>query len=488
VDEMIENICTDAGYTLNNNLLNDDNYQTGDLLFPIIDKYDIDYNAEGEQTQTTQPLTQVSIFDWLGFALINDSTTNDLQGQIQTFVNLPMQFLAASFNQTIDAYLVEATGSYTVTATIVYTNSISAIYNPAVELFLISGTAGILIGFDGVVATIGTNTVTITATVEAAENDKIAIASYSDGGANVTATELTLNAGTTISVVAGSVTYRPFNKVVQLETAASKLKQSDFLKAYLQMFSCLVTVDEDTKTVNINKFNELFENIPQAIDWSDKIDYTDENNLEFALDKYGQQNSLVYKEDASIDEQFIQGANGTINIDDNTLPFTEEIVKLPFSATEMDARLEAFVIPKIKIFTTDSTRTPPTQPTNKVEPRILLLERVTTVPSVIYTDGSTTVTTNVDLPLAWFMAGGKQLNLGFGNNLITLYYGGLQSVLTRTKIVTEQLRLNALDIQQLDFLKPVYLSKHNAYFYISKISGFTYGSSESTEVELVKLR
>jgi hypothetical protein len=86
------------------------------------------------------------------------------------------------------------------------------------------------------------------------------------------------------------------------------------------------------------------------------------------------------------------------------------------------------------------------------------------------------------------MNAGKSENLGFGNNLIERNYQGLISVLTRTKIVTEQLRLDALDIQQLDFLKPVYLSKHNAYFYISKISGFTYGSSESTEVELVKLR
>jgi hypothetical protein len=254
------------------------------------------------------------------------------------------------------------------------------------------------------------------------------------------------------------------------------------------MFSALIQVNESDKTVTISKFNELTDNIGLAVDWSEKIDYTDTESIEFQLDKYAQSNTLTYKEDNSVLPEFIFGANGTINIDDETLDNNQEFVKLPFAATEMDARLQAFVIPKIKIFTTNTESPPITSPTQKVEPRILLLNRVTTVPSVIYTDGSTTNTTNVDLPLAWFMAGGKQLNLGFGNNLILLYYGGLQSVLTRTKIVTEQIRLNALDIQQLDFLKPVYLSKHNAYFYISKISGFTYGSSESTEVELVKLR
>ena len=486
VDEIIENICSDAGYSLNNILLNDVNYQTGTLIFPIVDKYDIDYDCEGEQTQSTQPLTQISVFDWIGFALIDDSTTNDLQGQIQTFVNLPMIFNVAAFNQTVDAYLVEAGGSYEVTADINYTNSISSIYSPEVGIYLIAASTGDITFIAGVSAQIGTNlTETLTASFTANENDKIAIFSYSDGGANISSTDLTLNSGTKLSVIAGSVDYKPFNKVVEIDTAISKIKQSDFIKAYLQMFSCLISVDEDTKTVFINKFDEIQDNIPLAFDWSDKIDYTDNNLVEYNLDQYGQSNALIYKQDDSIDDVFIQGANGSLNIDDTTLDADNRFVELPFAATEMDARLEAFVIPKIKIFRTNNSVT---TPTDKVQPRILLLERVTTVPSVIYSDGSSTFTTNVDLPLPWFMLGGKQLNLGFGNNLIELYYSGLQDVLNRTKIVTEQIRLNALDIQQLDFLKPVYLSKHNAYFYISKISGFTYGTNESTEVELVKLR
>jgi len=268
----------------------------------------------------------------------------------------------------------------------------------------------------------------------------------------------------------------------------SKLKQSDFLKAYLQMFCCLVTVDEDTKTVYINKFDDIANNIPLAIDWTDKIDYTDKPNIEYSLDSYAKSNTLTYKEDDSIDPTFIQGSNGTIIIDDETLDATNEFVELPFSATEMDSRLQAFVIPKIKIFRTDDASPPETKPTDKVEPRILLLERVTNVPRVIYSDSSSKLTTNVDLPLPWFMLGCKQLNLGFANNLIPLYYTGLEDVLNRTKVLTINVKLNAIDIYQLDFLKPVFIAEHNAYFYISKISGFTYGSSESTEVELVKLR
>jgi hypothetical protein len=468
VDEMIENICTDAGYTLNNSLLNDDNYQSADLIFVPTFLNPRFYNAGSTTEINTIQNSIVEAPIHYAFPILNTSYSEPIGSETGTWnVDGALTTFPITVTDTIYFYEIPVSGEYTFS---LIGNGLQTL--PVVALILKrNGTT--LEEVAALASTVGPATwnVTLSYTTNALAGEQY-VAYY------ISLTSFTIE----------QANYQYLSNVVNFNYIESKLKQSDFLKAYLQMFSSLVIVNEDTKTVSINKFDELFQNIPQAIDWSDKVDYTDENNLEFALDKYAQQNSLVYKEDASIDEQFIQGANGTINIDDNTLPFTEEIVKLPFSATEMDARLEAFVIPKIKIFTTNDDSPPATLPTQKVEPRILLLERVTTVPSVIYTDGSTTVTTNVDLPLAWFMAGGKQLNLGFGNNLILLYYGGLQSVLTRTKIVTEQIRLNALDIQQLDFLKPVFLSKHNAYFYISKISGFTYGSSESTEVELVKLR
>jgi hypothetical protein len=61
-------------------------------------------------------------------------------------------------------------------------------------------------------------------------------------------------------------------------------------------------------------------------------------------------------------------------------------------------------------------------------------------------------------------------------------------VLDRTKIVSSNIRLNAVDINALDFLIPVYIAEYNCYFYISKISNYEYGSIQSTTVELVKLR
>jgi hypothetical protein len=488
VDEMLDNICLDAGYTLVNNLLNDINYQKADLIMPIISS-----NPNQINSTSTFSGSNTSVFnkDKTTFYLTyNNITFDNTSGeQLDTETNTFTSDGALTgepldpFTTTLEYYEIPFDGEYQLTF------NIQGIKNAA------GVTAGVIYKLNGTVleeiaksdnaTSVTSFDLPLTYQAEFSAGDKVGCIVISLEGIVVSPPVTIQNSRYDIKSLDLSI---KFGRELLFEYLESKIKQSDLLRAYLQMFCLLINVNEDTKTVYINKFNDISNNIGLALDWSSKLDYTDNEQLEFELDKYGQSNTLTYKEDDSIDPTFIQGSNGTINIDDETLDSEEEFVDLPFAATEMDSRLQAFVIPKIKIFRTNDDSPPETKPTDKVEPRILFLNRETTVPSVIYSDGSSTLTTNVDLPLAWFMLAGKEVNLGFANNLIPLYYGGLQSVLTRTKIVTENIRLNALDIQALDFLKPIYLDKHNAYFYISKISGFDYGSSEATEVELVKIR
>ena len=488
VDEMLENICLDAGYTLVNNLLNDINYQKADLILPV-------YKSEPDAINgnSTFSGSNISIFNKTGITFdrtYNLITFDDIDGyQADTVTGTFTSDGALSgepldpFTGTLTVYEIPYKGVYTFTFNI---SGIKQITDETIAIiYLLNGTVLEELARSVTVPSVTSFDLTATFTTEFPVGVQI--------GCIVVNAELP-PATPPVTVQTARFNVQSNDLKIQLgrdflfQFMEFKVKQSDLLRAYLQMFCLLINVNEDTKTVYINKFNDISNNIGLALDWSSKLDYTDNEQLEFELDKYAQSNTLTYKEDDSIDPTFIQGSNGTINIDDETLDSEEEFVDLPFAATEMDSRLQAFVIPKIKIFRTNDDSPPETKPTDKVEPRILFLNRETTVPSVIYSDGTSTLTTNVDLPLPWFMLAGKEVNLGFANNLIPLYYAGLQSVLTRTKIVTENIRLNALDIQALDFLKPIYLDKHNAYFYISKISGFDYGSSESTEVELVKIR
>jgi hypothetical protein len=316
-----------------------------------------------------------------------------------------------------------------------------------------------------------------------------------NSGIYVTASSanLTFDTGTFIRVLsgniigAGEIILNDISRLnyITVNSVFGKLKQDDLFKIYAQMFCALVTSDEITKTVTINSFDEIADNIPSAIDWSDKIDYSKIKELQFSFDKYTQRNNLLYKEDNSVIKP--TGTDGVLNIDDETLNGISDLFTVPFAATEMVTRLQGVLLPQIKIFTTNGASPPATLPTQKAENRILLLERVSG--DVRYRDGGgtpTTVTTN--LPVAWFIRLDKDYNLGFGNSLIENFYNTLESVLTRTKIVTENIRLNSVDILNLDFMKPIFLQQHNAYFYISKIKNYSFGKTESTEVELVKIR
>lgn len=135
------------------------------------------------------------------------------------------------------------------------------------------------------------------------------------------------------------------------------------------------------------------------------------------------------------------------------------------------------------------------------EPRVLFLNKVDSstfpnttdgieffsAPSTVnnFPEGNQTVTTNI--PLTWFIDKSHANNLGFADSLIADYYGSILDLVERYKKVTVGIRLNAVDINRLDFTKPVFIQYFNAYFYINKINGYQPGDNNSTEVELVKI-
>jgi hypothetical protein len=275
-----------------------------------------------------------------------------------------------------------------------------------------------------------------------------------------------------------------FGEFMYIQYLLPKLKQSELFKAYLQMYCGLVQVNEFTKLVQINKFDDILANIGNAYDWSDKLDYSENTEIDYELDGYAQNNLLLYEDDDSVIKPL--GTDGSITIDDETLEQENELIILPFAATEQVERLGNLEISQIKLFTTSDDSPPETELSEDVEPRILLLERISG--DVDYTDGTTTTTVTTNLPITWFIRSDKTYNLGFDNNLKESYYNLLEGALDKTKIINESIRLTPLDIETIDFLRPVYLDKHNSYFYISKITGYDCTNTLSTQVELVKIK
>lgn len=252
---------------------------------------------------------------------------------------------------------------------------------------------------------------------------------------------------------------------------------AQFIKNYCNQFNALPIFENNT--LKIVPFNKIKENIISVVDWSAKLDLTTEPEIEFSLEKLAQINTLAYEVDETVTKP--DGTDGTIEIDNENLVAEAELVMLDYAATESVLRLIDVSIPQIKAFTASNLLS------GTGTPRCLILERQTLSPGVDFTDGATTTTVAADLPIPYFIKDGAVFNYGFADNLLDDYYDLTISIMDYVKVVRPLIRLNAVDINQLDFLKPVYIEYFNSYFYINKISGYEPGGNESTKVELVKL-
>jgi hypothetical protein len=199
------------------------------------------------------------------------------------------------------------------------------------------------------------------------------------------------------------------------------------------------------------------------------------------LDAYAQNNWFRYKQDG--DELKPAGTDGNIQIANGNLELEKDIVELVYAGTNMVTRLENNVVPNIGVYLAGVKE-------DEREPRVLILDNKAPADiggSVTYDDTTSTQVLSDTIPMCYFILDGKVLNLGFQNNLLPSYYELISNVLNRVKITTMLIRLSAADISTIDFTRPVWIQKHEAYFYISSIKGFSYTENKSTIVELVKL-
>ena len=247
--------------------------------------------------------------------------------------------------------------------------------------------------------------------------------------------------------------------------------QKEFISDYLKMHNAIIFTSMITNTCYVMQFDEVLKNIGKTIDWSGKLDITEIPNTTFRFD-LGQENRLTYKEDDTVLKPF--GTDGSFFIDDENLPSLFEFLELKYAASESVIRLGDRQMNQVKIYEDGQYK-------GGVEPRTLLLRRTADDINV----GSENFVG--DVPYSYFIDPLEPINMGFGNSLINDYFGAMINIINRTKIVECYLRLTANDIAQFDFLAPVYLKEFEAYFYVSKITGYEPNRNVSTKVELVKL-
>lgn len=122
----------------------------------------------------------------------------------------------------------------------------------------------------------------------------------------------------------------------ELDVAANlpDMNQSDFVRYWINAFSALIIPDATNKTVQIKMFDEIDQETP--VDWSRKIDLTDEPVISSDYGEYKRDNLLQYDNDTG--DSTITEANEDLGehvITNTDRPVGERVIyKAPFSLSK----------------------------------------------------------------------------------------------------------------------------------------------------------
>jgi hypothetical protein len=179
--------------------------------------------------------------------------------------------------------------------------------------------------------------------------------------------------------------------------------------------------------------DDLYSKKSQAVDWSDK--FVQNNTITFSY-LAAQNNILKYKDDDDVSTN----GSGIIVEQNETLPIEATLFEMAFSATDETGRYNyADIRQWEKDFDNDTFEF------NEVNPRIC------------YVDSNA----------------GRVLSLQFNdlafNKIIPRFYTRYQETVKKPVILECTLRLNELDLKNLDFSTPVYFKQLGKYYGIITI-------------------
>lgn len=229
------------------------------------------------------------------------------------------------------------------------------------------------------------------------------------------------------------------------------ITQVDFIN-FICKFYGLFPLQQGEKVVLI-PFSRLFDNIDSGniYDWSKALTeqyYDYPNNISQTIDGYAQRNSIGYKQDDNdnvIDVAYLA-------VEDETIERDKKLIEFPFAASRGNR------IPQYVIGADDSVEK------NETEYRLMTISKA---------------------------AGEADNTATFSDDLRSLiiknkHYASLQGVIRKPMQIEELMDLSLIELQALDYSKPVYLSKYGRFFAI--ISAQWQSDSRLSKVKLLRIR
>jgi hypothetical protein len=480
---LVEKICTEAGYTINNQVLLEPVMLEREPLIPLGTKtYERDFDVSRYLAKFKMSSFNTQFNS--GIPLFWSSDAIDSQSQ-----RYWQQFFISNTNYG-GAFMVTDEVKLTFTISIDVDNQEASPYDLYLLIYKSDAVVGAGVLDQTVVysAPVGLSTWTQTFEVDCvfwtggngffrleAQGEGVGFVTADSGIVEITAAEI-LNDSYNRTII-----YQPpfvaTKSYVAVANNLPDVTQADFIREYMKKFASVMTVDEFNKVVHIVPFKKIKDNIGLAVDWSDKIDFSETPKVEFNIG-YAQQNILKYKDDDDVVKPL--GTDKIIYINDTNLPPEKIVIESKYSATESVERLWGRTIPQIKVFTAELIDKQP-------KPRCLyqFFEQASQMYYRKNLGNTTDQVLLTGVPFCYFIQDPYD-SLGFDNSLYDDFYNYLFGVLESSKQFEVNIRLNASDIATFDFLKPVFIREFDCYFYVSKIK-YEYTRNVPATVELIKL-
>lgn len=250
------------------------------------------------------------------------------------------------------------------------------------------------------------------------------------------------------------------------------MKVKDVLKDILNLRGIILQTNNYSKTIQFNVFEDVKNNIYLAKNWSSKLQSN--KVLGFKFGNYAKKNNFKFKKNTD-SEDMIEGINDYyFNLLNENLEDEKTVVQLGHSSTKIYSGFGSRLIARIPFLTSATYNWD-----SNIGWKILNCYPEDIPFYVTYKYSTTNINSNVSIPYCKM--------LGF-QTLVSKYYNALTEMLTETKVLKIDVKLNVNDVSDFDFSIPIQINRPDlnidGYFYVNKIENY---KGSITRCEIVRI-
>ena len=267
-----------------------------------------------------------------------------------------------------------------------------------------------------------------------------------------------------------------------------KLKQAEFLKEYSLKYGSIILVNDFKKTVTIRPYKDLF-NLGNAEDWSGRVDYTDNPEILYQVDKiigeYLYADNM--EEDPATTKPYPKPIGTDLIIDLGNVVKSDKL-ELKYDATRTIQK-------PFTSYTAEIAHIPTFESYGYIgsDKTVCLMMREQTGAFEYKDEAVTTINTNTYTTIGrhfttYFIESANVFNLGFDNQLFQKFYSTISKAINDKPIIIKCfMRLGIDKIANFSGENPVYIKELDGYYIVNKIVT-SLNTNDSAEVELIKIK